>query len=275
MKNILILSFLYNDPVYIRRFEILRDHYNKIIDHFGLPMKYYGVMVADTGYGRIDNERNIIYIDNKGEGYDKKLVYKVRDTYEFLHEVDFPYDVTIKTNASFLINLVYANRIIQKNSSDRVLCSQILKTYNLPWNLTARGNMMILSSDIIQKVLPHLSDEYIESVHKKHHIEYMSDDMFISSILCRLGHYMYEFSQKFTRRASIHAENVIHNPFDILNLIGVTIKSFYNKKDIYSDPMEDADEDKKIDYLRNMDTDDIDLIQTRWLVSILEHEYIH
>jgi len=276
MKNILILSFIHNDPIYIRRFELLRDHYNKIISYFALPIKYYGVLVTDNDT-HIDEDNNMIYIRDLYDEYDKRLVYKVRDTYQYLHDMDFPYDVTVKSNASFLINLVFLNRTIQEGDLESVLCPQILKTYNIPWNLTARGNMLVIPHKIMTGIVSAMTDEYIEKIHNTSNLEisYCSDDIYISSILCNMGCYIYEIPQKFTRHADAVSGNVIIDPFEILHISGITIKSFYNAGDkIYYDNPACSDDEVYAEYINHMDTDDIDLIQMRWFISILEHEYI-
>lgn len=155
MKKILVLSFVHEDPLILKELELLKKHYNKIIDYFGFPIKYYGVKATEEGETRIDEENSMIWLhtDNFKE-YDKKLTDKVVDCFRFIEESCIDYDIIIKGNTSTYLNLIMLNNILQHWSSDNVYTGVMTYTPN---NLTiphyGRGNCLCIPKKYIDIIL--------------------------------------------------------------------------------------------------------------------------
>lgn len=118
---------MHEDPLILKEFELLKEHYNKIIDYFCFPIKYYGVRATEEGETRIDKENQIIWLhaDNIKE-YDKSLICKVIDCFKFIEESDIEYDVIIKGNTSSYLNLIILNNLIQKDTENAIYTGQII-----------------------------------------------------------------------------------------------------------------------------------------------------
>lgn len=192
MKNILILSFLYEDSMTLREFEMLRNHYNKIIDYFCFPMKYYGVRATTEGETRIDEKDQIIWLRTDNiEEYDKKLIYKVVDCFRFIEESDIKYDVIIKGNVSTYLNLIRLNREIQKNDDNTILSSMrtfAQKQYTV--NFVARGNCLCLLKKHINGIINSNIEEHYKYLKENGQIyDYLFDDLYIASILIDKNEY--------------------------------------------------------------------------------------
>ena len=243
MKKILILSFLYENDINLEEFELLREHYNKMISYFCFPIKYYGVRATEHGETRIDEDNQIIWLRTDNiEEYDKKLIYKVVDCFDFIEKNDIEYDVIIKTNTTFLINLTYINNIIQNlKSNSTIITSYRVGNYAYQNFNLYRGNFIALSkchiNDIINANIQEIHDYFLTSNFFKVYKDnlFISDDAFIGYILKEynevffLGMYNLTrevgeyplFSERFTKLENIE---------DIFDAAGVNVKDYENEK---------------------------------------------
>lgn len=234
MKNILVLSFLYEDALCLKEFELLKEHYNKIIDYFCFPIKYYGVRATGEGETRIDEENQIIwlYTDNIKE-YDKKLIYKVYDCFKFIENSNVEYDVIIKTNTSSYLNLIILNNLIQKDTENAIYTGQItyMKNINI-MNFFVRGNCICMYHNHIYNIITadveSTKNEILEEIRyfDRQALE-KADDIIISRILIKNNNL---YVKKCGHIAFDYAEHIIHPIHKIEDTlkVGVICCKMYN-----------------------------------------------
>lgn len=229
MKKILILSFLYENDLCLKEFDLLKSHYNKIIDLYCFPIKYYGVRATETGETRIDEENQIIWLHSDDlTSYDKKLIYKVQDCLKFIEENDIEYDVIVKGNTSSYLNLVLLNKSIQQNHDDAILTGMILYAKkNTSINILARGNCLCLLKKHVECIISSNIEEYTKNVKS-----YLQDDVYIAYML--IMHEMYYV--KSCGNCTIFGEfpNQLLKIDDCLSYMVTTIKNYYIKPDNFS-----------------------------------------
>jgi len=237
MKNILVLSFMHEDPLILKEFELLKEHYNKIIDYFCFPIKYYGVRATEEGETRIDKENQIIWLhtDNIKE-YDKSLICKVIDCFKFIEESDIEYDVIIKGNTSSYLNLIILNNLIQKDTENAIYTGQIVCMKNSSiMNFFVRGNCICMYHnhihDIITADVESTENKILEELRDfDRQILEKADDVIISKILINNNNL---YVKKCGHVAFDNATNIIHPIHKIEDVlkVGVICCKMYNISD--------------------------------------------
>lgn len=272
MKKILVLSFLYEDPLCLKEFELLREHYNKIIDYFCFPIKYYGVRATEEGETRIDEENQIIWLHTDDlKEYDRKLIYKVVDCFKFIEKNNVDYDIIIKGNTSSYLNLIVLNNLLQHDNKESVYTGQVtfLRNYNI-MNLFIRGNCICLYKKHIKDIIEADIENSINNISdllKQREIEskdfYLCDDVIISEILIdknnlyvkKCGHLAFDYAIEI-----IHAVNDIE---DILK-VGVVCCKFYK-----------VSKDKKLLYTKdNLEKVCPDFALLKMVINYFEKKFI-
>lgn len=225
---------MHEDPLILKEFELLKEHYNKIIDYFCFPIKYYGVRATEEGETRIDEENQMIWLHTDSiKEYDKSLICKVIDCFKFIEENNIEYDVIIKSNTSSYLNLIILNNLIQKDTENAIYTGQLtyMKNTNI-MNFFARGNCICMYHnhihDIITSDVESVENEILEELRHfdKQTLE-KADDVIISKILIKnnklyvkkCGHVAFDFATYI-----IHP---IHKIEDVLK-VGVICCKMYN-----------------------------------------------
>lgn len=280
MKNIVIISFLYENSDYIRMFEILRDHYLRMIDEFSFPIKYYGCRVGSETI--IDDDNHMIWLEDRGNDYDKKLTFKVRDAFKVVDD-NMNYDLIIKTNASTLLNLVYVNRFLQRAHPDVCWCAQM---WNPGWPVGAstilRGNILVLPKDPVKDVIREFSNEeefearFIKRVFTdqapsfmKEVDPYIIDDWYISLILCDHNRWLGCISPDGCNLSvidyiKVNTDRIPDSVEDILYAPGITIKTYYDQN-MKGRPTETSEPDLFC----------LDVILLKLFVGVMEKNYLY
>ena len=279
IKRIILLSFLHENDTYIRMFKILRDHYLKLIDKLNLPIRYYGVRITDKE-SFIDEENHMIMIHNIGDDYDKKLVLKVRDTFEFI-ENNLEYDIIVKGNASTIINLPRLNNHLQYSEYDGVVwCGQC---WFPAWpirdcNIIARGNLLCLPKYMIDNIISefrnieYFQKNYIERAFenapqsiKDNYNPYILDDFYISMCVANICSGVFPIDRDGAFLKLGDADGISKPPetlLEIISRIGVNIKTYH---DIYTESMQKT--------YNNPDIECLDIILLKLIIDIYERFY--
>ncbi|WP_296865239.1 hypothetical protein [uncultured Methanobrevibacter sp.] len=248
MNKILILSFLYENNICLRQFELLKNHYNKLIDFYKLPISYYGVRATQNGETRIDEDNQIIWLhSNNVNEYDKKLFFKVIDCFKFIKDEDF--EVVLKTNTSTLINIFYTNKIIQETNfcKDGLVVGLCLFNCYLGYERYNMhiGNYMTFTKYDIDYILNYDMNEVYENYKKQYYDwsnMYMADDILLSYIITKNNRNFYNYGCLRLSESDddpIHHEMLI-NIEDILKVPCVTLKDYNRLKNDYSQEKVDS-----------------------------------
>ena len=230
MRNVLILSFMHHHNMILKEFELLKTHYQKLIDYYKLPMQYYGVLLTDREDVEeyfIDHNSKIIWLKSQSvEEDDKDLYKKVIAGFKVI-EKEFEYDVVVKSNTSFLINLLFLNSQIQ-NTPDIEHCiltslAGECKYVDTGLFIGARGNCMVMHKNLIQQTIlksdtfPPYTDQ-----HMPHHV----DDQRISYILRKDAHFVSLGQYSISQQDDVAPHNTLEYVDDIFNVPGITIKTY-------------------------------------------------
>jgi len=271
MNKILILSFLYEDNLCLYEFNLLKDHYNKMIEHLCLPMKYYGVRVTNNGLTRIDEKNQIIWLKSEDtEQYDKLLTHKVVDCYKFIENLGIDYDFIIKTNTSFLINLVQLNYILQKNPYHRNYEKEIVtgirywQTEYLSFKgnfYSYRGNFAAMHKTIVSDIASNFIIQYNDN-------NFLYDDIYISEYCSKKGYTVFAIGQLgVTHEHYMTPYDSITQIQDIFKTIGVCIKN-YNEKNHNDNTYKNETEE-------NLDKKCIDITVLKIFTKYIEDKFIY
>lgn len=226
MKNILILSFLYEDALCLKEFELLKEHYNKIIHYWCFPMKYYGVRATTDGETRIDEENKIIWLHTDDiEKYDKELTNKVYDCFKFIENSNIEYDAIIKTNTSFIINLQQANYFTQQCDTENGILTGISYEYetgsSIGMFMVYRGNFAVFGKNIVQNIVTGFNISEIPLP-----IQLLYDDIYFSYYLKDKAD-IFAFGQlAITHQYDIAPYDTIQNIDSFFETMGVCIKIY-------------------------------------------------
>lgn len=266
MKDILILSFLYENNLCLKEFELLREHYNKMIKHFCFPMKYYGVRATEDGETRIDEENQIIWLhtDNLKE-YDRNLTQKVFDCFKFIEESHIKYDIIVKTNTSFLINLQKLNNISQSWDTDDVVITGILYDVMLKQERYKcfRGNFVMFGKTVIQDIVVNFD---IKKSYVYDKIDVLLDDYYFSYFIKDKYHIYCLGQLAVTQQHEISPYNPITNIKQILNVVGVCIKVYQDE--IHSNKYANSTEHELKHFIP-------DITFMKLFIGYIEDTYIH
>lgn len=226
MKNMIILSFLYEDALCLKEFELLKEHYNKIIHYWCFPMKYYGVRATTEGETRIDEENQIIWLHTGDiEKYDKELTYKVYDCFKFIENSNIEYDAIIKTNTSFIINLQQANYFTQQWDTENNVITGISYEYEIenPFErfTVYRGNFAVFGKNIVQNIVSGFNISEIPL-----YIPLLYDDTYFSYYLKNKINILTLGQLAITHQYDLAPYNTIQNIDSFFEVAGVCIKIY-------------------------------------------------
>lgn len=242
MKNILILAFGYESDVSKYHFELLHKHYNKLITHFCLPIKHYGVFITEQDTF-IDESKGIIYIHKKSEDYDKNLILKVLDTLKYVEgKIDF--DWIIKTNTSFVMNLININQVLQRETKNIVHCSTLYVNnkcnYVYTTNVYPRGNCICLTRKNVEYLnnFENVEDAILTNWANNDYKDVsLGDDYIIGGILSSGGDYIIVSHGQLEAAAPMYYKDIIVQDLDdFYGCWGISTKyPFDYRKDIPQD----------------------------------------
>lgn len=265
MKNILILSFLYEDALCLKEFEMLKKHYNKFIHYWCFPMKYYGVRATTEGETRIDEQNQVIWLKTDNiEQYDKELTKKVYDCFKFIETSNIEYDVIIKTNTSFIINLQQANYHIQWWNTTINIITGISYEYELNINErfnVYRGNFATFGKNTIKDIVNGFNINDIPLS-----IPLLYDDTYFSYYLKDKVNIIGIGQLAITHQRNLSPYDTIHNMNDYFETTGVCIK-------VYDEDTHNSRHKNDTEFELEHYNADIPLM--RLFINFIESAYIH